>query len=107
MRPVNPEVAPSNLKQHQQVARVRARRYFEFELQGVPDTERIDRLDLEVGLPAPVAGWVGRYRTEGKVFVEYLDWRSLRSRRLTSTFEVTTEQKPGEEIKVVDFTRKS
>lgn len=45
--------------------------------------------------------------TEGKAFIEYFDRKSRSYQRTTSTFEILTEQKPGEEIKVVDFTRRS
>jgi hypothetical protein len=100
-------VAAPDLREHQTAARNRAVRYFDLELRGASSTEQLAKLDLELAAPQAVAGWTGRYRTEGTAYLEFVDLRGLRSRRLISSFEVTTERTPGVDLKVVDFTRKS
>lgn len=105
--PLTEAPAAALLREHRDAAGLRARRYFGHELLGTAESERIEQFEMELGTPTSVTGWAGRYRTEGKVFIRFLDWRTLQSRRVISAFEVVTEQKPGEAISVVDFSRKS
>jgi hypothetical protein len=101
------EPAAASPTQHQFVARSRANRYYRYEHQVGSNSISITSLEFDLGTTQPVPGWPGRCRTEGKAFIEYFDSKGRSYQRTTSTFEILTEQKPGEEIKVVDFTRKS
>lgn len=101
------EPAEASPTQHQFVARSRANRYYRYEHQVGSNSISITALEFEFASTQPVPGWPGRCRTEGKAFLEYYDSKGRSFQRTTSTFEVLTEQKPGEEIKVIDFTRKS
>ncbi len=93
--------------QHQFVARTRANRYYRYEHQVGSNSISVTALEFDLGTTTPVPGYAGRCRTEGKAFIEYFDSKGRSYQRTTSTFEVLTEQKPGEEIKVIDFSRKS
>lgn len=101
------EGAEASPTQHQFVARSRANRYYRYEHQVGSNSISVTSLEFELDSTQPVPGWPGRCRTEGKAFLEYYDSKGRSFQRTTSTFEILTEQKPGEEIKVVDFTRKS
>ena len=101
------EPAGASPTQHQFVARSRANRYYRYEHQVGSSSISVTSLEFDLGTTLPVPGWSGRYRTEGKAFIEYFDSKGRSYQRTTSTFEILTEQKPGEEIKVVDFTRRS
>lgn len=101
------EPAGASPTQHQFVARSRANRYYRYEHQVGSNSISITSLEFDLGITLPVPGWPGRCRTEGKAFIEYFDSKGRSYQRTTSTFEILTEQKPGEEIKVVDFTRRS
>jgi hypothetical protein len=92
---------------HQFVARTRANRYYRYEHQVGSNSISVTALEFDLGTTTPVPGYPGRCRTEGKAFIEYFDSKGRSYQRTTSTFEVLTEQKPGEEIKVIDFSRKS
>ena len=65
----------------------------------------ITALDIDADQPEAIMGWPGRYRTKGKAYLEFYDSRGNSFSRTTSSFEVITEQKPGQMPKVVDFTR--
>jgi hypothetical protein len=101
------EPAGASPTQHQFVARTRANRYYRYEHQIGSNSISVTALEFDLGTTLPVPGWPGRCRTEGKAFIEYFDSKGRSYQRTTSTFEILTEQKPGEEIKVVDFTRRS
>ena len=101
------EPAEASPTQHQFVARTRANRYYRYEHQVGSNSISVTALEFDLGTTVAVPGWPGRCRTEGKAFIEYFDSKGRSFQRTTSTFEVLTEQKPGEEIKVIDFTRKS
>jgi hypothetical protein len=105
--PDSSEPTEASPTQHQFVARTRANRYYRYEHQVGSNSISVTALEFDLGTTLPVPGWPGRCRTEGKAFIEYFDSKGRSFQRTTSTFEVLTEQKPGEEIKVVDFTRKS
>jgi hypothetical protein len=98
------KAATNLLAQHKAVAEERAKHYFQFEIQVGSNSISVNKLSLDVSQPTPVDGWTGRYRTTGKAYYEFYD--SLGSfQRGTGSFEVLTEQdKPGGEIRVVDFT---
>jgi hypothetical protein len=103
----DPMLADATLAQHQAAAHGRAQRYFRYEFQIGSNSISVTSLDFEVGVPAAVPGWTGRYCTNGKAFIEYFDSKGRSYQRTTSTFEITTEQKPGEALTVIDFSRKS
>jgi hypothetical protein len=111
-RPTAPAaVGPSpavriNVAAHKQVALSRAQNYYRYEYPAGSGAVRVTAVNFEVDDPEEVPGWVGRYRIEGKVFLEFFDSKGLSYSRTTDRFEIQTEQKAGGSIKVVDFTRK-
>lgn len=92
---------------HAEKALERASNFFQLEYQPGSNSITVTVLRFENSRPQPVAGWPNRFRTEGKAYLEYYNSVSRVYDRSSSTFEVLTEQKPGEEIKVVQFERKS
>ncbi len=92
--------------QHRAVAQMDAYRYFKYVFRTGSNAIAVTDLDIELGDTDPIPGW-NQYRTKGKAYLEIYDsvGDGSFSRRVRE-FEVVTEQKPGEEIKVVDFTRK-
>lgn len=98
--------AATLLAKHKAAAEARAKQYFQFELQVGSNSISVTKLSLDADKPQPVEGWTGRYRTTGKAFYEFFD--SVGSfQRGTGSFEVVTEQqKPGDDVTVVDFTHK-
>jgi hypothetical protein len=105
--PVDPMLAQATLKGHQDAARARASRYFRYVHQMGSNSIIVQSVSLELTVPATVPGWTGRFQTAGTAYIEYFDSKGRSFQRATSTFEVTTEQKPGEALQVVDFTRKT
>ena len=105
--PVDSLLAESSLAEHQTAARARAYRHYRYEYQAGSNSISVTTLDFEFGVPQPVPGWTGRCCTEGKAFLEFYDSKGRSYQRATSTFEVVTEQKPNEGLKVVDFSRKT
>lgn len=100
-----PEVDP--VEAHMAVASSHVRRYYKFEYRPASSSIAVTDSDIEVDETEPVTGWTNRYRTTGKVYLEIYDSVGGGSfRRRVTKFEVLTEQKPGERIKVIDFTRK-
>lgn len=95
--------AEADLRQHTQVARTRADRYFHYEYRLGSNAVRVRSLDLDTYAPEAVSGWTGRYRTSGKAYIEYFDSAGWSYSRTSSGFEVVTEQKPNGQIEVVDF----
>ena len=98
-------VADPQLAGHKEAAVERAKRYFRFEYQAGSNAISITALDIETDQPEAIVGWLGRYRTKGKAYLEFYDSKGNSFSRTTSLFEVITEQKPGQMPKVVDFTR--
>ena len=106
--PVNPRAEPVDpLEAHMAAATAHVRRYYKFEYRSGSNSIAVTDTDIAIEETEPVTGWTNRYRTKGKVYLEIYDSIGGGSfRRGTSRFEVLTEQKPGELIKVVDFTRR-
>ena len=94
------------LAAHKQAAEARATRYFRFEYRAGSDAISVTALEIETDQPEAIDGWPGRYRTKGRAFLEFYDSRGRSFSRAESRFEVLTEQKPGEPMKVVDFIHK-
>jgi hypothetical protein len=107
--PPAPDVSPvpfEDARAHKDSALERARNYYRYEHRMGSANIRMTSIDFESNEPKSVTGWPGRYRTEGKALIQYSDGRgSIQS--TAELFEVLTEQKPGDSIKVVDFIRKS
>ncbi len=103
----DPALVPARLAQHQAVARAHAQRYFRYEYQIGSNSISVTALDLDLSTPKPVPGWDGRYETQGKAFLEFYDSKGGSFQRATSTFEITTGERPGEDLKVIEFRRKS
>ena len=107
--PASPAVAPSAdpVKDHEAVAAAHVRRYYKFVHRSGANSISVTETDLDIDDTEAVTGWTNRYRTTGKVYLEIYDSIGGGSfRRGSGKFEVLTEQKPGERIKVIDFTRK-
>jgi hypothetical protein len=109
LRPVAPDplLAQADLTRHQAAAQARAQNYFRYEHQYGSTSIIVNSLNFELGVPTAVPGWPGRFESKGTAYIEYYDSRGRSFGRTTSRFEVTTEQKPGEALQVVDFTKKS
>lgn len=101
------QAASAAIAKHAAAAQTRATNYFRYEFQIGSNSITVTSLNFEFGTPKPVAGWDGRYETQGKAFLEFYDSKGGSFQRTTSTFEVITEEKPGEEMTVVEFRRKS
>lgn len=91
---------------HKAAALERAQTYYRFEYQGGSGSIRVTAINFETSDPEPVDGWTGRYRTQGRVLLEYFDTKGYSFSRATDRFEIITEQKEKGSIKVIDFTRK-
>jgi hypothetical protein len=97
-----------DLRAHREAARARALRFYRSEFRVGSDSAYMAGVDLELGTPKLVPGWEGRCRAEGKAYLEIYDSRGGSFQRRTSTFEVITEKKVGDnDIQIVDFTAKS
>lgn len=103
------EMARQEAEAHREVALGRAENYYRFEHRAGSDNIKVTVLSIDALDPKAVEGWKGRYRTEGKVFLEFYDSIHGGSfQRATSTFEVMTQRKADESKPVVEsFTRKS
>ncbi len=99
--------AQRSLQQHQSIALKHVDYYYRYEHRLGSNNISVSRIDFENDQPQPVTGWAGRYRTEGKVFIEFYDSKGGSQQRTTGTFEVLTEEKPDGQIKVEQFIRKS
>lgn len=98
--------ADQNLAAHKQAAEARAARYYRFDYQAGSGSILVTALQIETDQPEEVQGWPGRYRTEGRAFMEFYDSKGGSFSRATSRFEVLTEQTPGKPLTVVGFTPK-
>ena len=104
---VTPAATIDPVEAHMNAATAHVRRYYKFEYRTGSNSISVTDSDIAVDETEAVEGWSNRYRTTGKVYLEIYDSVGGGSfRRTTSKFEVLTEQKPGELIKVIDFTRK-
>jgi hypothetical protein len=101
-----PAAQSLDVSAHKQVALSRAQNYYRYEYPAGSGAIRVTAVNFEVDDPEEVPGWSGRYRLQGKVFLEFFDSKGYSYSRTTDRFEIQTEQKPGTSIKVVDFTRK-
>lgn len=100
--------AGDDLAAHKAAALRRAQQFYRFEFRLGTDAGVVSDLDLDLTTPQSVTGWVGRYRTQGKAYIEIYDSRGRSFQRRTSAFEVITEQKPeDDDIRVVEFTPRS
>jgi len=102
--PSSPD-SDQGLARHEEAAQTRARRYYQYEFKAGSDSISVTALDIVTDQPEAIIGWLGRYRTKGKAYLEFYDSKGGSFSRTTSLFEVITEQNPGQPIKVVDFTR--
>jgi hypothetical protein len=92
--------------QHRDAAKAHAYRYFKYVFRTGSNAVAVTDSDIEIDDTESIPGW-NQYRTKGKAYLEVYDSVGGGSfSRRARAFEVVTEQKPGEEIKVIDFTRK-
>jgi hypothetical protein len=101
--PATPRAAP--VSRHREAAANRARRFFTYEFQAGSSSISVYECEIETEESEAIAGWDGRFRTQGRAYLQFYDSRGRSFSRTTSRFEVITEQKPGKEVTVVDFTR--
>jgi hypothetical protein len=107
-QPAHPALAAAGLKEHQDAAKARAQKYYQYEFPLGSNSVTVTAQDIELSVPKLWSNWdPPRYTMEGKIYINYYDSKGGSFQRATSTFEITTEQRPGEEVKVIDFTRKS
>lgn len=92
------------LRRHSDAARAKAERYFRYEYNLGSGAVRVRSLDVDAREPEAISGWSGRYRTHGRVLIEYFDSRGWSYSRATAGFEAVTETKANGEIVVNDFT---
>jgi len=90
---------------HRAAAVKRAERFFTYEFQAGSSAISVYGRDIEIEETEAIEGWPGRYRTKGRAYLQFYDSRGRSFSRTNSRFEVITEQKPGREVAVVDFTR--
>lgn len=91
---------------HREVALGHAERYYRFEHQVGSSSIKVTALDFEAGTARPISGWPGRYRLEGRAFLEFFDSVGSSFQRTTSRFDIVTEQQQDGELRVVSFDRK-
>ena len=104
--PAPPAADQPPLAAHKKAAEARAARYYRFEYKAGSDSIAVTALQLETDPPVAVDGWPGRYRIQGRAFMEFYDSVGRSFSRATSRFEVLTEQPPGKPVSVVEFTVK-
>lgn len=88
---------------HRTAALAHAERYFRFEFAAGSSSVRVTALDFDATDTRPVSGWPGRFRTEGKAYLEFFDSKGNSFGRDRRTFEVITEQPQGEPVRVERF----
>lgn len=91
---------------HRSAASAYAEHYYRTEHQWSTGNVSVTVVKIDTADPEPVAGWVGRYRTEGSVEVDVTSGLAP-AKRMRATFDVLTEKKPSGAIEVVHFFRKS
>lgn len=113
-KPVPAPVAPAPAaepadprKAHREAARAAVLRYYKYENRVGSNAVTVTDADIEFESTEPITGWTGRYRTIGKVFfAAYESVGGGSFRRGSQKFEVTTEEKSGGDIVMLDLTRK-
>lgn len=98
--------ASERLEAHQQVAEQKAINYYRYEHQLGSNSVTVQSVTLDDVECAPIEGWSGRRRTQGRALVEFYDSKGRSFSRAVFSFEVITEEKAGGSVKVVDFTHK-
>lgn len=96
----------TQLERHKQAALARAQTYYGYEYQTGSNAIKITSMNFETDPAEPIPGWPGRYRTTGRAFLQFFDSKGWSYSRATDKFEIVTEQKHREPIKVLDFSRK-
>ncbi|MBP6865768.1 MAG: hypothetical protein KBC32_10960 [Candidatus Didemnitutus sp.] len=99
--------APDQAPAHRKVAVDHAENFYRYEFKVGSDAIRVQSIRIEASAATPVTGWAGRYRTQGTAHLEIFDTKGWSATRAKSTFEIITEEKPGEPILIIDFSRKT
>lgn len=89
--------------EHRTAALARAERFYRYELEPGWSTIVLNAVDFESRDPQPVTGRPGRFRTEGKAYLEFYDNWSRNFQRRTSRFAVITEKRADESVRVRGF----
>lgn len=100
------EEIDQTLAAHKQAAQDRAQQYYQQEYRAGSDSIRVTSVEIQTDQPEPIAGWSGRFRTQGRAILQMSDFRGGTRYQTTARFEVITEQKAEEGVKVVSFIRK-
>lgn len=90
---------------YQELILARARKYYADEYPAGSNLRTVKPVEYHLDTVERVTGWNGRYRWEGRVMVDIVEGGG-KSRRETDRFEVITEERPGEEPRVIDYFRK-
>ena len=98
--------APPSLSAHKNAALSRAGHYYNSEFRAGSNGTYVTNLQFEAGEPEAITGWPNRYRTQGKVSLDWYTGRGTYQRDIRSTFEVITEA-TDTGVRVLDFTVKS
>jgi len=107
-RPDDPQIRERAVANaHKQVALAYAARYFRYDYQVGPSNVRIDSVEFGDVTNHEVQGWAGTYETSGTAYLEFFDSARVSYGRAKAHFEVRTEQKPNEDIKVVSFDKRA
>ena len=91
---------------HLEAARKRAERFYRYEFTAGSNSITVTAQDIEITHCDAVAGWTGRYRSEGTARLEYFDSKGNGFQRVSSKFEILTESSEESTVAVIDFTRK-
>jgi hypothetical protein len=92
--------------QHAEAALAKARNYFRYEYRQGSNSTRTTSLSIEIDETEPVQGWEGRFRTKGKALLNVFNSNGRSYQNQTQEFEILTERKNGQAIKVIDLTLK-
>ncbi len=99
--------AESAVAAHRDAALRHAERYYRFEFAAGSSQIRVTALDFAPTETKAVTGWPGRFRTEGKAFLEFFDSKGNSFSRTTDLFEVITEQTPDGPVHVASFRQRT
>lgn len=103
--PVAPPVAP-DLSRIKNAALLRAQNYYRYEYPVGSGAVTVTAINFETDDPEIIVGWENRYRVQGRALLEYYDSPGRSFNRSTDRFEIILEQKPGQSLQAIDFTRK-
>lgn len=103
--PAATPVAP-DLSRIKNTALLRAQNYYRYEYPVGSGAVTVTAINFETDDPEIIVGWENRYRVQGRALLEYYDSPGRSFNRSTDRFEIILEQKSGQSLQAIDFTRK-